>query len=242
MGDPICMSSTPLKPIRIAILDDHLIMLDGYRQRLEATPDLHLVATAHYGEELMPLLKEHPAEVLILDVTVPTSPENSNPYPVLQQIPEIVERYPDTAILVITMHTEGGLIRGVMQAGASGYVFKDDAPTLSQLAEGVRAVARGDLFLSPQAEAQLNKRKIPADVDLTPRQLAALSLCLAYPNADAAQLAGKLFIAPSTFRNLMHQVYGRLGVSTRAGAVAEARHRGLITPENLSAPFNQEGN
>lgn len=236
------MSSAPRHSIRIAILDDHPIMLDGYRQRLEDTPDLHLVATVHYGEELLPLLKDHPADVLILDVTVPTSPENSNPYPVLQHIPEIVERYPETAILVITMHTESGLIRGVMQAGASGYVFKDDTPTLSQLAEGVRAVARGDLFLSPLAEAQLNKRKTRADADLTPHQLAALSLCLAHPNADATQLAGKLFIAPSTFRNLMHQVYGRLNVSTRAGAVAEARRRGLITPENLSAPFNPEGN
>lgn len=225
------MSNTPLKPIRIAILDDHPIMLDGYHLRLDTTPDLRIVATAYYGEELTPLLQRHSADVLILDVTVPTSPENSNPYPVLSRIPDIIERYPDTAILVISMHTESGLIRGVMQAGASGYVFKDDALALSQLAEGVRAVARGDLFLSPPAEAQLNKRKTQTDADLTPRQLAALSLCLAYPDADAAQLASKLFIAPSTFRNLMHQVYGRLGVSTRAGAVAEARHRGLITPE-----------
>jgi len=225
------MVSTSNPPIRVAILDDHAVMLDGYRLRLEATPDLRVVATAYYGEELAALLKNHHIDVLILDVIVPTAPDNPNPYPILQHIPEIVERYPNTAIVVITMHAESGLIRGVMRAGASGYVFKDDRQTLSQLAEGLRAVTRGDWYLSPLARTQLNKRPAPQDETFTPRQLAALSLCAAYPDKSAAELASKLFITPSTFRNLLHQTYARLNVSSRAGAVAEARRRGLITPE-----------
>lgn len=230
------MISTPQQPIRIAILDDHLVMLDGYQHRLAAEADIRLVATAHHGQELTALLQQHSIDVLILDVAVPTSPETPNPYPILMHLPQIIERYPDTAILVITIHTESGLIRAVMQAGASGYIFKDDRQTLSQLANGIRAVARGDLCLSPMAKAQLSKRKPLEEETLTVRQLAALSLCAAYPNASSAELAGHLYIAPSTFRNLLYQTYARLNVSTRSGAVAEARRRGLITPDAPSTP------
>lgn len=214
--------------LRVAILDDHPLTLDGYRYRLGQARDIAIVSYARYGNELEPRLAEQPVDVLILDVSVPTAPDNDNAYPILSLLPVILDRYPELVVIVISMHAESGLIKSVMRAGASGYILKEDQETLDKLAEVLRAVAKGDVYLSPLAREQWLKRQTDALEPLTPRQLQALSLSASFPNAGTRDLAVRLTIAPATFRNLMSGAYMRLGVSTRAGAVAEARRRGLI--------------
>src|SRR6188474_1832226 len=101
--------------IRVAILDDHQSIVDGYVYRLEKEPQVEVVATMGFGEELEPTLKNIPVDVLLLDVNVPTSNENRNPYPILHAIPRLLQAHPDLNILVISMHAERGLIRAVME-------------------------------------------------------------------------------------------------------------------------------
>lgn len=223
------MSATEA-PLRIAILEDHPPIVDGYRYRLSDAAQFEIVGVACTGEALEPLLAEHPADVLLLDVSVPTSAENRNPYPILTVLPRLLQTHPSLVIIVITMHAESSLIRAVMRAGASGYLLKDDQVNLQRLADVVRAAARGDVCLSPQAFGLWQKRSTDALEPVTQRQLEAVSLCAAYPDASTHELAARLSIAPSTLRNLLSNAYLRLGVNTRAGAVAEARRRGLITP------------
>ena len=103
--------------IRVTILDDHQNIIDGYMYRLSAVSQIEVVATISYGEELESTIAKHPTDVLLLDVNVPTSPENPNPYPILHAIPKLLQIYPELNILVISMHAERGLIRAVMDAG-----------------------------------------------------------------------------------------------------------------------------
>ena len=217
--------------VRVAILEDHQSVIDGYLFRLGQTPEIEVVATAAFGEDLKPMLADHPADVLILDVGVRTAPDNPNPYPILQTIPELLDDYPELAILVISMYNQPTLIKSVMDAGASGYILKDDRATIQELGDIVRMVARGDIHLSQQAYRQLFQR-YPQDSVLTPRQAQALSLCASYPGATSADLAKKLGINDSTFRNLLSGVYKRLDVNNRAAAIAKARKLGLITPDD----------
>ena len=216
--------------IRVAILEDHQSVVDGYLYRLGQTPDVEVVATAAFGEELQPMLADHPADVLILDVGVRTGRDNPNPYPILQTIPEILDDYPDLAILVISMYNQPTLIKAVMDAGASGYILKDDRATIQALGEVVHMVARGDIHLSQQAYQQLFKR-YSQDSVITPRQTQALSLCAAFPGETSDELAERMEIKSSTLRNLLSGAYKRLEVDNRTAAIAKARQLGLITPD-----------
>jgi len=218
--------------IRVAILDDHQGIIDGYQFRLNGAADIEVVATAIYGEELETILANNQVDVLLLDVHVPSSASNPNPYPILYQIPKLLQIYPDLSVLVISMHAQRTLINAIMESGASGYILKDDQASIRELASIVRMVANGGVHLSPLAYQQLLKRHTgELGQPLTPRQLEALSLCAAHPGASTAELAQKMNIAHSTMRNLLSGTYLKLKVRTRAEAVARARQSGLITPE-----------
>jgi two-component system, NarL family, nitrate/nitrite response regulator NarL len=220
--------------IRVTIMDDHQSIVDGYRYRLSQVPEIELVTTLAYGDDLEPALKEQPVDVLILDVHVPASPNNPNPYPILHTIPKLLQSYPDMEILVISMFGDRSLIRAVVEAGASGYVLKNDSLVIKDLGKMILSVAKGDVCFSEKAwKTFLGKRDEP----LTSRQLEALSLCAAYPNSKTAELARKMKIANSTLRNLLSTVYIKLGVQTRAAAIAKARELGIITPDSTAFPL-----
>jgi DNA-binding NarL/FixJ family response regulator len=218
--------------IRVIILEDHQSTADGYVYRLKDLPEVEVVGTAASGAELESLLAEHPADVALLDVNVPTAPDNPNPYPILHVIPELLQKYPGLTVLVISMLTDRALIQAVMNAGASGYILKDDSAAIRELGPILLSVAGGGVYLSQQAHQQLFKRPPKqGEPVLTLRQLEALSLCAAYPDHSTADLASKLGVNHSTLRNLLSGAYLRLGVRSRTAAVAKARRLGLITPE-----------
>lgn len=215
--------------IRVIILDDHQSIIDGYRYRLSQVPEIEIVATLSYGDELESALKAKPVDVLILDVQVPTSPDNLNFYPILHVIPKLLQQYPELMILVISMHSEPSLIRAIVDAGAAGYLLKGDSKRVQELGKWILALVNGELCYSEKAlEALVSRREEP----FTPRQLEALSLCAAYPNSKTAELARKMEIANSTLRNLLSAVYVKLDVQTRAAAIAKARDLGIITPDS----------
>lgn len=217
--------------IQLTIMDDHQSIVDGYLYRLSTVPEVEVLATLAYGDELEPELKKHPVDVLLLDVQVPTSPQNPNPYPILHIIPKLLQQYPDLAILVISMFDERGLIRAIVEAGASGYILKNDSPRIQELGKVILSIADGGVCFSDKAlKAFLPKKDEP----FTPRQLEALSLCAAYPNSKTAELARKMKIANSTVRNLLSHIYLKLGVQTRAAAIAKARELGIITPDSAT--------
>lgn len=220
--------------VRVAILEDHQSTIDGYLYRLKDSPQIEVVGTATFGSELEDLLAKHPADVVLLDVNVPTAPDNPNPYPILHIIPELLQKYPALTVLVISMLTERLLIQAVMKAGANGYMLKDDGAAVRELGSIVLSIASGGIFMSQQAQAQLFKRRTStteAEPVLTRRQLEVLSLAAAYPDASTAELATRLNVTHSTLRNLLSGAYLRLGVTHRTAAVAKARKLGLITPE-----------
>lgn len=214
--------------IHVMIMDDHQGIVDGYRYRLSMVPNIEVVGTLSYGEELEPALKENAVDVLILDVEVPASPNNPNAYPILHMIPKLLQQYPELMVLVISVHSEPGLIRAVVNAGAAGYIFKGDSRRIQELGKWISALVDGEICFSEKALEAIVGRK---DEPFTPRQLEALSLCASYPNSKTAELARKMKIADSTLRNLLSTVYFKLGVQTRAAAIAKARQMGILTSD-----------
>jgi len=123
-----------------------------------------------------------------------------------------------------------------MEAGASGYILKDDISTFRDLASVVRSVSKQGIYLSPAAYQALNARKAP-DIDkpLSARQLEALSLCAAYPDASTAELSLRMEISHSTLRNLLSGAYIKLKVRNRTAAIIKAQQSGLI-PSGFNGP------
>ncbi len=225
--------------IRVTILDDHPAIVDGYCVQLEKLPQIEVVGKLSYGEELEPALEKNPADVLLLDINVPIAEDDSNPYPVLHIIPKLLQKYPSINILIISMFAERSLIKAVMEAGASGYILKDDQTAIRDLANVVVSIAGGGVYYSKKAYEQLKRvRTDELNAAPTTRQLQALSLSLAYPNSTTADLARMMAISNSTVRNLLSGAYLKLGVNTRAAAIAKARQMGLITPEPPTIPRN----
>ena len=223
----------PAKKIRVTIMDDHQSIVDGYVYRLSHIPQVEVVATCSFGEELEPTLADHPTDVLLLDVSVPAGPDNPNPYPILSIIPRLLQQYPELNILVISMHAERGLIRAVMEAGASGYILKEDQATARDLGNVIVSVAGGGIYFSQRAHQLYARSQIRDGEDvLTARQLEVLSMCAAYPNDTTAELARKLVVANSTLRNLLSGAYIRLKVHSRSAAVAKARQMGIIVQDS----------
>lgn len=217
------------KTIYVSILDDHQTILDGYQFRLANSSKVEIVATMLFGNEIETTLKKQPTDVLVLDINVPTSRENPNPYPILHLIPSLLQRYPELTILAISMHNDRSLIRAVMEAGASGYILKDDQSMLVDLENVIVSIAAGGISLSKEIDdilLQPNNETMP----LSQRQLEVLSLSIAFPDDTTADLAKKMSIANSSVRNLLSGAYIKLGVRTRVAAIAKARRMGILPP------------
>ncbi len=224
--------------VRVVVLEDHQSIIDGYSFRLAQTPEIQVVGSAHYGEELDGLLREYPADVLLLDVNVPTSTTNHNPFPILHAVSTALKKHPALSILVISMLTQRTLVSSLVDAGVSGYIFKDDQVSVQQLPKIVSMVAKGGAYFSPGAYERLREGAPPGKKPgLTSRQLQVVSLCAAFPDSSTAELAKRLKISGSTMRNLLSGAYRRLEVRTRAAAIAKVQSMGLIP----SAPRVRRG-
>ncbi len=206
-------------PIRVAIADDHVLLLDGMHRALDSLPDMGVVATATDGRGLARVLNQTRPDVLLVDIEMP----HGTGLEVLQSLDDP----PPT--LVVTMHTEDRYRKKAIDAGASGFLSK--ATPLPELAAAIRAVHDGvdlcaveDLAaaLEPYREATLS----PGAESLTAREREILAL-LARGISQTDALAEELYISHKTVKNHLASIYAKLHVSDRAQAAVEAIRLGL---------------
>jgi len=175
-------------------------------------------------------------DVLIMDLHVPISEDNKEPMPVMHVIPALRQKYPRMAILVITMLDQATLVRNLVDIGIQGYILKDDRDSIQQLGRVVSMVATGGVYFSQNAYRLLRKGTGSGQLPLlTLRQMEALSLAAAFLDSSTKELASRMGISASTFRNLLAAAYQRLGVQTRMAAILKARQLGILAD-------NQKGN
>jgi DNA-binding NarL/FixJ family response regulator len=207
--------------IRIVIADDHVLVLDGMRQALDALPDITVVGIATSGRDLLSVLGQVTPDVLLVDIEMP----HGTGLAALRSLDDP----PPT--LVVTMHADDDHRRQARAAGALGFLSK--ATPLRDLAAAVRAVnERVDLFAEPDLAIALEPyreaRLSPDAESLTPRERELLSL-LASGMSKTEDLADDLYISQKTVKNHLASIYAKLHVSDRAQAVVEALRLGLGT-------------
>jgi DNA-binding NarL/FixJ family response regulator len=208
--------------MRLLVADDHGIMRSGLRLLLDRQSDMEVVAEAADGVEAVALaLRERP-DICILDVAMPRMTG-------LEATVEIRAHAPEVAVLVLSMHDDERYLFEALKAGAAGYVLKREAD--QALVKAVRAVGRGEAFITNAAERSLVREWMEDDSTgprepLTLREREVLKLIAeAYTNREIGDI---LHLASKTVESHRANLLRKLGMRDRVELVRYAIRRGLI--------------
>jgi len=211
-----------MKKISVLIVDDHTVVREGLRALLAAEPDIQVIGEASDGREAVQLAKRNPPNVVVMDVAMPLL----NGQGATRQI---VKSCPNSAVLVLSSHTDEECVEQLLQAGASGYVIKHCA--VSELSAAIREVHRGQTFLSPIIARRIREHKKMVDesygrkksLELTAREEEVLQLVTeGLSNKEAADQLG---ISIKTIEKHRQQVMNKLNIHEIAGLTRYAISR-----------------
>jgi NarL family two-component system response regulator YdfI len=212
--------------IRVLIADDHLVVREGLSTILEVPGDIEPVGEAADGAQAIRLVEELSPDVVLMDLRMPGTDG-------IQAIRQIKERFPAVEIVILTTYDDDANILRGLRAGARGYLLKDTSR--QALFDAIRAAARGESLL-PSAVldtvmAHLVRSKASKAEPLSPREHEVLSLVArGAPNKD---IALQLHISERTVKAHVTGIFNKLGVNSRAEAVAVAMRRGLLAADQL---------
>ncbi|VAW03574.1 hypothetical protein MNBD_ACTINO02-2594 [hydrothermal vent metagenome] len=205
--------------IRIAIADDHYLLLGGLKEALNAVPDLEVIGTAGDGEEFVALVESHGPDVLLVDIEMPK----------LTGIQALRKLKNAPAAIVMTMHTGDDNLKRAEAAGAVGFLSKETR--LPDLAAAIRAAAAGETLIGAENLDEILDRHRQPVLDagasaLTARERELLGL-LASGISATDEIADAMFISQKTVKNHLASIYEKLAIADRAQAAVEAIRLGL---------------
>lgn len=216
------------KKMRIMLADDHQLVRAGFRALLKQMPAVDVVAEATDGREALELFKKHRPDVLLIDIAMPRL--NG-----LEAIARITKESPNAMVIVLSMYTNQEYVIQAMQAGARGYLLKEDA--VSELKAAIKAVVDGQLYFSPRISEQLTHRDLEEAgvrcdplAKLTSRQREILQLIAEGNNTK--EIAFLLKVSVKTVETHRTQVMQRLGINDIPALVRQAMRSGLVPPES----------
>jgi DNA-binding NarL/FixJ family response regulator len=208
--------------IRILLADDHPVVREGIRNRLDGEDDCLVVGEAVNGDEAVSLARRLCPDVVLLDVAMP----GPGVVPVLEVLRQKV---PTAKVLVVSAFDDDKYIFGTLAAGAAGYALKGER--LSTLVEAVRTIARGEAWLSPRVAAKVTQRALgertgTAGTPFTGREREVLELMA--QGKENAEIAASLVISEQTVKFHVGNIYTKMGVSSRTAAVVAAIRNGWV--------------
>jgi DNA-binding NarL/FixJ family response regulator len=208
----------------VVIVDDHPIVRAGMRAILEAEADISVVGEGTKGADALRLLDDLCPDVLALDMQLP----DLNGLEVTRRLRAQGSKI---AILILSAHNDQETLFSLLEAGAIGYVLKDEA--LETLVSAVRAAAHGESWFSPVIASQVMRRAMSSPraealeiiETLTPREIETLRLL--GRGLDNAAIARELVVTKRTVQNHISTIYAKLGVTSRTEAMLYAIRHGL---------------
>jgi DNA-binding NarL/FixJ family response regulator len=206
-------------PIRLLLLEDHPLFRGGLRAILDANDEFEVVGEAADARAALALLERKRPDVVVADVSLPAMSG-------VDFARESVRRFPETHVLVLTMHARPELATDAFEAGARGYALKTELP--SAIVEAIRVVARGERYLSPTLPQSVLSQRTSDDPlgTLTVRQRAVFSLVVS--GLSNEHIAKELGISVKTVQTHRAKVNEKLGVHSTGELVRFAALRGLI--------------
>lgn len=212
--------------IRVILADDHLVVRAGLKALLGATKDIEVIGEATNGRDALALVERLTPTVAVLDLDMPQMDG-------LTATREIVARANGTRVLILTMHTEEEYLVTLLEAGAAGYLMKNAADR--ELADAVRAIASGDIYVQASASRTLARAVSRRNEHVEERdryqQLSERErdvLVLVAGGYSASEIGEKLFISPKTVETYKQRISEKMGLSHRADYVQLCLRLGLL--------------
>jgi DNA-binding NarL/FixJ family response regulator len=204
--------------IRVLLADDHGVIRDGLGRLIASLDDIDLVGAAADGAEAVKLSAELAPDVVVMDLDMPGVDG-------IEATRRVLEDRPSTAVLVLTSFSDRPRILGAIEAGACGYLLKDAAS--EEVAEGIRAAARGESPLDPRAARTILTAQSQPDPGamLSAREGEVLALLVeGLPNK---LIARRLEISEKTVKTHLTSIFRALGVTDRTQAALWAERHGF---------------
>lgn len=210
--------------ISVVVVDDHTLFREGVAELLASEPTLRVVAQGSDSAEALDLVDRHRPDVVLVDIEMPGPGLRTT-------VRRLRQEYPDTRVMVLTMHDQPELVMQLLDQGVAGYLVK----TISrlELIAAVRSVVtiRGKIVLSvsPGTISRLNQPTLGSA--LSARELEVLQLiALAMSNA---QIARQLLITEGTVKRHLTNIYAKLGAVSRVDAIRKATAARIIPRVDL---------
>jgi NarL family two-component system response regulator YdfI len=211
--------------IRVLVADDHLIIREGIRLILETEPGFEQVGDARTGEEAIRLADELHPDVILMDLRMPGMGG-------IQAIEYLCQKHPELPIVILTTYNEDELMRQGLRAGARGYLLKDI--DRNSLFNALRAAVRGETLLKPEILSRILANpqgsqphaSSRSGLQLTDRERAILAAIA--QGERTKEIAIHLGLTERTVKYHLTSIFNKLGVDSRAAAIAVAAQQGLL--------------
>lgn len=220
-------TASPQDSVRVMVVDDHDLFRSGLRRLLDEHDGLDVIADARRGEEAVQRASELRPDVVVMDINMPGMSG-------VEATRGVLERSPDSAVLMLTVTSDENAVLDAVLAGASGYLLKD--ATLPEIVQGIRAAAAGQSLIAPAVAGDLLARlrrhgmsdaPPQADVpELSARELEVLRLVVT--GCDNTEIGKRLHLSPSTIKHHVSSTLEKLGVDNRIQAAVLAVRLGLV--------------
>ena len=209
--------------LRVVVADDHEAVREGLRWMLKADGSVDVVAEAANGEQLLEVLNDVECDAVLLDLSMPGTGG-------LEVLRTLRQRPSPPAVVVLTMHDDATHVDRALASGAAGYVLK--SASREEIIRALTAAVGGGAYVQPSLAKALIARHITPErqeaeaVAISQRQLELLHLI--GNGATNKELAHRLGISEATVKSYLKDLYQRLGVPSRAAAVAYALRAGIV--------------
>ncbi|MDM5329160.1 response regulator transcription factor [Neobacillus sp. CF12] len=210
--------------MRVLLVEDHPMFRDGLARMLESVEDVEVVGEAGTGEEAVQLADQLNPNIILMDLNLPKMSG-------IEATKQIIQKRPDTGILVLTMYDDDSSVFAAMRAGARGYLLKE--ANRNEIIRAIQAVGDGEAIFSPSIarrmmyyfEAKSKQTQVDVFPQLTEREREVLDhIAKGENNADIASVLG---LNQKTVRNHVSNILSKLHASDRAHAIIMAREAGL---------------
>ncbi len=210
--------------IKVLLTDDHQIILDGLQSLLKNAAEITVIGEANNGREALRMVELLRPDVVLMDIDMPVM--NG-----IEALKEIRRSFQTVKVIILSMHSEAGMIKSLMDLGAQGYLLKSCSQ--DELFTAIRKVARGQSFFSLDVTLSLlrpksGEREIKDERNelLTERESEILKLIVA--GFSTKEIGAKLFISHPTVDTLRTNVMKKLNVSNIAGLISYAIRHGMV--------------
>jgi DNA-binding NarL/FixJ family response regulator len=208
-------------PVRVVLVDDHPVVRAGLRALLDGRPaEVVVVGEAVDAASARDTIAATAPDVVLMDLNLGAGPGGIAAIHALDGAPD------RPRVLVLTTYQTEADVLAAIDAGASGYLLKDAPP--DELFRAVRATARGETVLSPAVAAMMVRRASSPGPVMTAREVEILRLLA--EGLGNKEMARRLLVSEATVKSHLTHVYAKLGVDSRAGAVATAIEQRIIRP------------